>query len=65
VGVFWGSFTAHEPERNRRHQQELLGWLKEGKLKPHISATYPLEGAAQALQDLMDRKVTGKVVLLT
>jgi NADPH2:quinone reductase len=65
VGVFWGSFTAHEPERNRQHQQELLGWLKEGKLKPHISATYPLEGAAQALQDLMDRKVTGNVVLLT
>jgi NADPH2:quinone reductase len=64
VGVFWGSFTTHEPERNREHLQELLGWLKEGKLKPHISATYPLEGATQALQDMMDRKVKGKIVLV-
>lgn len=65
VGVFWGSFTSREPERNRQDLYELLGWLHEGKLKPHISATYPLEGAAQALQDMLDRKVMGKVVLLT
>lgn len=64
VGVFWGSFTSREPEHNRQDLYELLGWLNEGKLKPLISATYPLEGAAQALQDMMDRKVKGKVVLL-
>jgi len=55
VGVFWGSFTSREPEHNRQDLYELLGWLNEGKLKPLISATYPLEGAAQALQDMMDR----------
>ena len=65
VGVFWGSFTGREPDRNRQDLAELVGWLNEGKLKPHVSATYPLEGAAQALQDIMDRKVIGKVVLLT
>lgn len=64
VGVFWGSFTGREPERNRQDLTELAGWLKEGKVKPHVSATYPLEGAAQALQDILDRKVVGKVVLL-
>lgn len=65
VGVFWGSFAAHDPAANRRNLLELLGWLKEGKLKPYISATYPLEGAPQALRDMMERKVKGKVVLLT
>jgi NADPH2:quinone reductase len=64
VGVFWGAFTTRDPAANRRNLVELLGWLKDGKLKPYVSATYPLEGAPQALQDMMDRKVKGKVVLL-
>ncbi len=65
VGVFWGAFVAREPKRNEEHLQELFTWLKEGKLKPHISATYPLDQAATALNDLMSRKATGKIVLLT
>ena len=65
VGVFWGAFAGRNPGGNRRNLLELLGWLREGTLKPYISATYPLEGAAQALQEIMDRKVKGKVVLLT
>jgi len=65
VGVFWGSFTEHEPRHNQENLQELLTWLTEGKLKPHISATYPLERAADALNDVLNRKVMGKVVLLT
>jgi NADPH2:quinone reductase len=65
VGVFWGSFTEHEPKRNQQNLQELLTLLAQGKIKPHISATYPLERAADALNDLMNRKVMGKAVLLT
>jgi NADPH:quinone reductase len=64
VGVFWGTFTEREPEHNSENLQELLIWFSEGKLKPHISATYPLESAAQALNDIMNRKVTGKAVLV-
>lgn len=65
VGVFWGSFTAREPRRSQEHLQELLTWFATGKLKPLISATYPLDKAGQALSDMMNRKVKGKVVLLT
>jgi NADPH2:quinone reductase len=65
VGVFWGSFTEREPNRNQEHLQELLRWLAEGKLKPHIWATYPLERAAEALNAMMNRTIKGKVVLLT
>jgi NADPH:quinone reductase len=64
VGVFWGSFTARDPKRNQEHLQELLTWFVTGKIKPLISATYPLSRAADALNDMMNRKVKGKVVLL-
>ena len=65
VGVFWGSFTEHEPQRSQQNLQELLTLLAQGIIKPHISATYPLERAAGALNDLMNRKVKGKAILLT
>jgi NADPH:quinone reductase len=65
VGVFWGSFTEREPQHNQENLRELLSWFVQGKLKPHISATYPLEQAADALKDVMNRKVKGKVVLVT
>lgn len=63
VGVFWGSFAAREPERNRANLGQLVAWLAEGRLRPLISATYPLEDAPRALADLLARRVTGKVVL--
>jgi NADPH:quinone reductase len=64
VGVFWGAFTARESARNRANIDELLAWFEAGKIKPHISATYPLEQAALALNDMAARRVTGKVVLV-
>jgi NADPH2:quinone reductase len=65
VGVFWGSFMERNPEHGRENLHVLLTWFSEGKLKPHISATYQLEHVADALNDLMQRKVMGKAVLVT
>jgi len=65
VGVFWGAFTRNEPRRNEANLQELLAWLRAGKVRPHISARYPLERAADALREVMERRVKGKVVLTT
>jgi NADPH2:quinone reductase len=65
VGVFWGSFIAREPERNRQSLAELLEWCKEGRLRPRVSQTYPLERAADALDAMAARKVIGKVVVVT
>lgn len=65
VGVFYGGFMRNEPARNEENQRELVAWIKEGKLRPHIYAVYPLERAAEAMHDLTSRKVTGKVVLST
>jgi len=63
LGVFWGAFTARNPARNAEHLAELGQWLKEGKLKPHVSAKYPLARASEAIRALMDRKAQGKVVV--
>jgi NADPH2:quinone reductase len=42
---------------------QLFQWHTEGKLKPPVSRTYPLAEAAQAMNDLLSRKATGKLVL--
>ena len=65
VGVFWGAFTRNQPEVNRRNNQELLQMYLDGKVKPHIHATYPLERASEALNEVMNKRVSGKVVLTT
>jgi len=63
VGVFWGAFTRNEAERNRRNNDELMQLYLQGKVTPHIHATYPLERAAEALDEVLNKRVSGKVVL--
>ena len=65
VGVFWGAFTRNEPEHNRENNWELMAMYEAGKIKPHIHATYPLERAAEALNEVLNKRVSGKVVLVT
>jgi NADPH2:quinone reductase len=63
VGVFWGDFTRREPRQFAESIVQLGRWYREGKLKPHVSQTFPLEKAAEALQLMAARQVKGKVVL--
>lgn len=63
VGVFWGDFARREPQANAAAIMEMMGWMKEGKLKPLVSKTYSLENAKQALIDLRERRATGKLVV--
>ncbi|HWY25070.1 MAG TPA: NADPH:quinone oxidoreductase family protein, partial [Nevskia sp.] len=64
VGVFWGAFIAREPKVSYENFQQLFGWISSGQLKPYISKTYPMSQAGQALRDMQERKVTGKIVLV-
>ena len=63
VGVFWGRFTEEEPETNAQNTAQLIGLLGEGKLKPHVSETFPLEQAVSALQVVAARRAKGKLVI--
>jgi NADPH2:quinone reductase len=56
-------FRFHAPDKLRQSMAELLAWYGEGRLKPLISARYPLERAIEALQSLTERRAIGKVVI--
>ena len=65
VGVFWGAFVRREPEANRANFEQLFAWFDEGRLRPLVSRTLPLERAPEALRLLERREVVGKIVLTT
>lgn len=64
VGVFWGEFARRDPAGNARNLEQLARWIGSGQVRPLVSAQYTLEGGAQAMRDLLERRVTGKVVLV-
>jgi NADPH2:quinone reductase len=64
VGVFWGEWVQREPGNYLAATKELLAWLKDGKINPLVSRAYSLEEAPKALRDMIERKVTGKVVII-
>jgi NADPH2:quinone reductase len=64
VGVTWGGFLQHEPGRTQAHLDEIVALYAAGKMKPAVTATYPLERTADALMDMMERRIKGKVVIV-
>ncbi|MEP0943923.1 MAG: NADPH:quinone oxidoreductase family protein [Rhizobiaceae bacterium] len=62
-GVFWGAFTMREPKINRQNIDDLLGWLADGTLKPHVDSVFAMEDAETALNKIASRGVKGKVLL--
>jgi NADPH2:quinone reductase len=54
--------TAAEVQSRTR---DLFEWMRSGRLKIRIGATYPLVSAAEAHRALEARQTTGKVLLLT
>jgi NADPH2:quinone reductase len=64
VGVYWGSFAARDPARNRAHAAEIFRLVAEGKLRPAIDDVLPFDRAREALERLEQRKVKGKLVLV-
>ena len=65
VGVFWGAFAERQPQDNQQNIRELLQFWQQGQLIPHIHGTYPLEQAAEALNEMLGRRVMGKVLVVT
>ncbi|MBY9066250.1 NADPH:quinone oxidoreductase family protein [Hyphomonas sp. WL0036] len=62
-GVFWGAAVARDPKAHAQNVKELFDLYKAGKIRPHVSNTYPMEQAADAIRELQDRKAQGKVVV--
>jgi NADPH2:quinone reductase len=63
VGLHWGAYVSHEPERIPETFRALFDLYAAGRIRPLIFHTYPLEQAAEALVALGSRKTWGKVIL--
>jgi NADPH2:quinone reductase len=63
VGVFWGAHVQRDPVANARNMTEIVGWVADGKLKPHVHKVYPLAETAEAIRELDRRASTGKVII--
>ena len=64
MGVFWGSFAERYPNQNLQNLMQLLQWMGSGAIRQHIHRKYTLEEAALALEDMSDRKIRGKAVVV-
>ena len=62
VGVFLGAATKREPDSLQETRRELFELVASGRLEVPISRSYKLDEIPQALRDLLDRKVLGKIV---
>jgi len=63
IGLQASDYRDREPAKVQRIQQALFALHEEGKVKPHVMATFPLEAYREALAAVRDRRVLGKVVI--
>lgn len=63
VGVFWGASVFRDPIGHADNVKNLFDLYTAGKIKPRISARFPLARAHEALEQLSQRSVLGKIVV--
>lgn len=63
IGVNWPAYADLNPRVMSESFRTLMQWFLDGKISPHVSATYPLQQAVEALNQVVGRKSTGKVVI--
>ena len=64
IGVDWGAWAGRNPQGNAELLQEVLKKIADKELCPVEPQVYLLSEAATALNDLEERRVAGKVVLV-
>lgn len=64
VGVDWGAWAMSDPDGHRAMLDELIEMVRSGRLNPIEPVERPLVEAADVMASLLDRTVTGKIVLV-
>lgn len=64
VGVYWGDWSQRNRAASAEQLSRITGWIAAGKLKPEISARLRLEEVPAAMEDLLNRRAHGKLVVL-
>lgn len=63
IGLFWGNYRYHDPQRIKQTQSALYRLWDAGKIQPIIYRQCAFEDLSEALAALAGRKSFGKVVL--
>lgn len=63
IGVLWGGYLRRKREEGNRLLGELFELYRQGRIRPTVSARFPLERAHEGLALLASRRATGKVVV--
>jgi NADPH2:quinone reductase len=63
IGVRAGEAGRHDPGMRRREHAELCELAEQGRVRPHVSESYPLDQCAVALRRLADRQALGRIAL--
>jgi NADPH2:quinone reductase len=63
-GMQVSDYRKRTPELMAQCMQEIFALFAAGKLKPAATVTYPLEDFARALQEIVDRRATARIVLV-
>ena len=61
IGVRAGEYGRRSPQEGKEHFSSIDKLISGGSLNPHIHKIYSLDQAVEALRELRDRKVIGKV----
>jgi|SRR6516164_7077079 len=64
TGVVFGEHSSRFPDDTRRRLAKLLEAYAGGRLRPAVMRTYPLNDARAALEEMSNRRVAGKLVLV-
>ncbi len=63
LGVFWGGWSARDPQGSMQNFKELLGMVEEGTLEPITTEVYDFDKYEEAFACLTERRARGKVIL--
>jgi NADPH:quinone reductase-like Zn-dependent oxidoreductase len=63
TGFTMEGFSNNQPEDLERDTTELMEWFNSGQISPLISASFPLERGAEALEMVEERRAIGKVII--
>jgi NADPH2:quinone reductase len=64
IGVDWGAWAVRNADANRAMLSNLITMTDEGRLHPVEPVERPMDSAAEVMAALLDRAVSGKVVLV-
>ena len=64
VGIDWGAWMLRNQKANGEMLLQVMAEISAGRLHPVEPVAYPMTDAVQAMRDLQNRKIAGKVALV-